>query len=147
MIRYALICDAGHAFESWFRDSESFDRQARRGQVNCPTCHSARVSKQIMAPAVATRKEEAGQAETGQPMVMPAAPDAEIRQMLRALRAQIEANAEHVGPRFAEEARKIHYGETEERAIYGTTSVKEAAALHEEGIEVLPIPVLPDERN
>ncbi|MCZ8184362.1 MAG: DUF1178 family protein [Beijerinckiaceae bacterium] len=142
MIRYALICDAGHAFESWFRDSESFDRQVRRGQVNCPTCQSARISKQIMAPAVATRKEEAGQ-----PMVMPAAPDAEIRQMLRALREQIEANAEHVGPRFAEEARKIHYGETEERAIYGTTSIKEAAALHEEGIEVMPIPVLPDDRN
>lgn len=142
MIRYALTCDAGHDFESWFRDSEAFAGQARRGQVQCPECGSARVAKQIMAPAVATRKEPETRA-----MVMPQRPDADIRQMLRALRAHVEANAEHVGPRFAEEARKIHLGEADERAIYGTASAEEAEALVEDGIDVLPIPVVPDDRN
>jgi hypothetical protein len=142
MIRYALICEAEHGFESWFRDGESFDRQVKRGQVNCPVCQSTRISKQIMAPAVSTSRPA-----TDRPMVMPQAPDVEIRRMLRALREQIEANAEHVGPRFAEEARKIHYGEVEERAIYGTTSLREAEALNDEGIGVLSIPDLPDDRN
>ena len=142
MIRYALVCEAGHEFESWFRDSDSFDRQLKRGQVACPTCHSANVGKQIMAPAVATRKDE-----PAQPMMMPLGPEAEIRQMLRALRAHVEAHAEPVGGRFAEEARKIHAGEAEERAIYGTASPAEAQALHDDGIDVLPLPILPDERN
>ncbi len=142
MIRYALICESEHGFESWFRDGESFDRQVKRGQVNCPVCQSTQISKQIMAPAVSTARNAAER-----PMVMPQGPDVEIRRMLRALREQIEANAEHVGPRFAEEARKIHYGEVEERAIYGTASLKEAEALNDEGIGVMPIPDLPDERN
>lgn len=142
MIRYALACESGHEFESWFRDSTDFDQLVKRGQVTCPHCGSARVAKQIMAPSVAASRDEAAT-----PMVMPQGPEAEIRQMMRALRAHIEANAEHVGPRFAEEARRIHAGEADERAIYGTTSLKEAQALHEEGIDVLPIPDLPDDRN
>lgn len=142
MIRYALICNAGHEFESWFRDSDSFDHQVKRGQVACPSCHSTRIGKQIMAPAVTTRKEEAGG-----PVVMSPGPDAEIRQMLRALRAHVEAHAEPVGNRFTEEARRIHAGEAEERPIYGTASLADARALHEEGIDVLPLPELPDDRN
>ncbi|MCA3623543.1 MAG: DUF1178 family protein [Methylobacterium sp.] len=143
MIRYALACEAGHAFESWFRSSEDYDSQARRGFVACPHCGSARVEKQIMAPAVRVREEP----QTMRPVALAEPRDAAMRQMFRAYRRFIEENAEAVGDKFAEEARKIHYGETEERAIYGEASAAEVKELTEEGIEIAPLPVLPDERN
>ncbi len=125
MIRYALVCGAGHAFESWFRDSTAFDEQAREGHVSCPYCGSTAVAKQVMAPALASQEPSRG---------------LELRGMLRALHQHIRQNAENVGAAFAEEARRIHYGETMERAIYGQASLAEAQDLIEEGIAVLPLP-------
>lgn len=143
MIRYALACEAGHAFESWFRSSQDFDTQSKRGLVSCPHCGSVRVEKQIMAPAVQSAPER----EKSQPVALADPRDAEMRKLLGAYRQFIEKNAEHVGDKFAEEARKIHYGETDERAIYGEATPSEVRELREEGVEVAPIPILPDERN
>jgi hypothetical protein len=142
MIRYALSCAAGHEFESWFRDSASFDEQARRGFVACPECGSTRVEERLMAPAVSIRAEP-----PARPVAMMGEKERELRAMLAALHQHVRANAEDVGATFAEEARKIHYGETDERAIYGVASPNEALELHEEGIAVLPLPPLPDDAN
>ena len=156
MIRYSLVCEAGHGFESWFPSSDSFDEQAARGLVTCPVCDSARVAKGLMAPSLArtdrARPEadrETAPAVSAPPPAMPATtePERRIRAMLRTLREQVVASAEHVGTRFPEEARKIHYGETEERAIYGQASPDEARALLDEGIAVAPLPPMPDDRN
>jgi hypothetical protein len=162
MIRYALCCDGGHAFESWFRDSASYDMQARDGLVSCPVCQSTSVAKQIMAPAVArTDRErplappeseaspapEAPAAEPAAPMVALSEREAAFRALLRAMRDHVTATAEHVGPRFAEEARRMHDGLSEFRAIYGEATDEEARALAEEGIEAFRLPVLPDDRH
>lgn len=143
MIRYALSCDAGHGFESWFRASDDFDRQVKRGLVSCPHCDSVVITKQIMAPAVQAKSAR----ETPAPVALADPRDAEMRRVLRAYRQFVEQNAENVGQAFAEEARKIHYGETEERAIYGAATPSEVSALIEEGVEVAPLPLLPDDRN
>ena len=145
MIRYALQCAAGHGFESWFRDSSAFEDQARRGLLACPECGSTKIGKQIMAPAVAVKDEVVPAGP--RPVAMLGEKEREMRAMLRALHQHLKDNAQDVGAEFAEEARKIHYGETEERAIYGQASEDEARALHEEGIEVMAVPVLPDDRN
>lgn len=156
MIRYALACEAGHGFDSWFRSSEDFERQDARGLVMCPVCGSARVTKQIMAPQVARTDHErpdhertgagAPQAESeAAALIDPQAQ--EVRRKIALLRAHLLANSEDVGEKFADEARKMHYGDTEERAIYGKATGEDARALIDEGIGVLPIPGLPDERN
>ena len=175
MIRYALQCERGHAFESWFQDSASFDRQAKRGLVSCPTCDSSRVEKSIMAPQI-PRKGRSAEQRAGEEKVMRAtarkkkaetaaaattaastpemaaplalAPqEAELRAKLKELRDHIKANADNVGEQFPEQARKMHYGEIEHRPIYGDASPTEAKALIEEGVEVMPLPTLPDDRN
>lgn len=154
MIRYSLVCEAGHGFESWFPTSDSFDEQATRGLVTCPVCNSAHVVKGLMAPSL-TRTDRARTADGGEtatavpapPMPATTEPERRIRAMMRTLRAQVVASAEHVGTRFPEEARKIHYGETEERPIYGQASPDEARALIDEGIDVAPLPPMPDDRN
>ncbi|MGF6173913.1 DUF1178 family protein [Ensifer sp. 4252] len=142
MIRYTLSCDEGHAFEGWFSSSDDFDRQMDHKLVACPTCNSTSVAKQLMAPSVATaRKKEATRA-----LVMDQAQKetvAKIRELVKTVRE----NAEDVGDRFPEEARKIHYGETDERGLIGKATVEEAVALLEEGIAIAPLPVLPDEVN
>lgn len=142
MIRYALHCESGHAFESWFPDGAAYDRQHKRGMIACPHCHSTRVEKQIMAPAVATGKDKPTQS-----MTMFGERGRELRGMIAALHKHMAETAENVGDRFAEEARKIHYGEKEERAIYGAATPPEARELIEEGIPVLPVPDLPDNMN
>jgi hypothetical protein len=131
VIVYNLRCRNGHEFEGWFRDSTAFDAQSVEGKLCCPSCNSHRVAKAIMAPAVAggERKSE------------PAAADArQVRQFMTGLRKYIQENAEYVGENFAEEARKIHYGETAERHIYGETTLAEAQELVEEGVDVAPLP-------
>jgi hypothetical protein len=147
VIRYALICSEGHEFEGWFRDSADFDQQAKAASVACPFCASTAVEKQIMAPAVAgTRKEAAPPAEK----LRVAAPDPRRTAMIEALREMrksVTENADYVGDKFPEEARKIHYRETEPRGIYGEASPAEAKELAEEGIEFHPLPVLPEDRN
>jgi hypothetical protein len=148
MIKYALACEQAHEFESWFPSSEAFETQRKRGFVTCPYCNSARVEKQIMAPSVA-RKDKAPDvpAAVPQPVAVLSDKEQEIRAALRALREHVMKNAENVGKGFVEEARKMHYGEAEERSIYGEADLAEARALLEEGIDVLPLPVVPDDRN
>lgn len=150
MIRYSLVCEAGHGFESWFPSSDSYDTQIERGLVTCPVCDTAKVGKALMVPNVARTdrgREPAAPANGEAPVTMIAEPERQMRAMLRALREHVMANAEHVGARFPEEARRIHYGEAEGRSIYGEATPAEARALVEEGIEVAAIPILPDDRN
>ncbi len=131
MIVYNLRCRNGHEFEGWFRDSAAFDAQSADGKLSCPACNSRRIEKAIMAPAVAGSEREPEQAK----------PDArQMRQFMTGLRKYVQENAEYVGVNFAEEARKIHYGETAERHIYGETTVEEARELVEEGVDVAPLP-------
>jgi hypothetical protein len=148
MIKYALACEQAHEFESWFPSSEAFETQRKRGLVTCPFCNSAKVEKQIMAPSVArTDKALTAPAPEAQPMAVLSERERELRAALRALREHVMKNAENVGKDFVEEARKMHYGETEERSIFGEADLAEARALLEEGIDVLPLPIVPDDRN
>ena len=168
MIRYALACTDGHEFESWFANSAAFDKQKKRGLVSCPVCGSTKVDKAIMAPRLArTDVEEAAPPQLpsvpASPQPAPALPpmpvpgksnvamtapqERELRQKLKELRDHVTKNAQYVGQRFSEEARKMHYGEIEHRSIYGEASPDDAKALHEEGIEFHPLPVLPDDHN
>ncbi|MGK9165875.1 DUF1178 family protein [Inquilinus limosus] len=132
MILYELRCEAGHGFEAWFRNSDTYDTQVAAGEVNCPVCGSSSVQKALMAPAIAKRPAEDGR-RTHTTM-------AEARRQLEALRRKIEENCEYVGDRFAEEARKIHYEEAEHRDIYGEATEAEASELEDEGIGVARIP-------
>ncbi|NNF78965.1 MAG: DUF1178 family protein [Rhizobiales bacterium] len=146
MIRYDLKCAQGHGFDGWFSDSASFDKQADAGIVECPVCGTCDVQKALMAPGIPAKSNKKPEA---QPVMQNAAgtPAAELTQMIRKLRKHVEENSEYVGPRFAEEARKIHYEESEARGIYGEASLEEARELNEEGIDVQPLPLLPEEHN
>ncbi|MBU6297944.1 MAG: DUF1178 family protein [Alphaproteobacteria bacterium] len=135
MIVYNLRCDGGHEFEGWFKDSVSFDAQAGEDKLVCPVCSSHKVEKAIMAPAVAGTKKAVSAKDELKKM----------RQFMSGMRKYVEENAEYVGPRFPDEARKIHYGETEERHIYGEATFKEAKELIEEGVDVAPLPPDVDE--
>ena len=164
MIRYALACDRDHEFESWFPSSDAYDAQKKRGLVECPVCGSAKVEKQIMAPRVA-RTDKGAAPSLPVPVAAPAKPEApeappapqpvalfsdkerELRAMVKALREHVEKTAEHVGGRFPDEARRMHYGEIEHRSIYGEATPGEARELIEEGIEIPPLPIVPGERN
>ncbi len=170
MIRYALVCAKGHSFESWFQNSASFDKQAKRGLMSCPVCGETKVEKAIMSPrlAGATKRGEApapavsnelaafaASAESPEPspaadkapVAMISPQEREFRAKLKELRDHLTKNADYVGPKFPEEARKMHYGEVDHRSIYGEASPQEAKEMHEEGIEFHPLPMLPDERN
>jgi hypothetical protein len=147
MIRYDLICDKGHEFDGWFSDSASYDTQARRGFVECAHCGSSKIQKQLMAPNVSPKSNR--RSVPSQPMMAgPADPRLQAMvAMMREMRTHVEKNAENVGENFAKEARKIHYGETDERGIYGNATRDEAIALIEEGIDVHPLPRLPEDGN
>ncbi|HWA69692.1 MAG TPA: DUF1178 family protein [Rhizomicrobium sp.] len=131
MIAYALRCHRGHEFEGWFRDSDAFDQQAVSGHLSCPSCKSVRVEKSIMAPAVSGTKKSA-RAKVAEARQM--------RQFATGLRKYVQENADYVGPNFAEEARRIHYGEMPDRHIYGEATPSEAQELVEEGVDVAPLP-------
>jgi hypothetical protein len=161
VIKYALVCEKGHDFESWFQNSEAYDKQAKRKLVSCPTCGSTKVEKSLMAPRLSgTRKKRQGgperldtetasppSASESAPVAIVSEQEREFRAKLKELREHLTSNSEYVGPKFSEEARRMHYGEIEHRSIYGEASPDDAKALHEEGIEFHPLPVLPDERN
>jgi hypothetical protein len=189
MIRYALVCDQHHEFESWFSNSAAYDGQAGKGLVTCPLCGSTKIEKALMTPRLAhadssfhqdssrqaSRPEAGSEAEQGPaqkaaeneskapgdqeshqgshpgggpaPVAMMTPREQELRRRLRELRNHLVENAENVGARFPEEARKMHYGETAHRSIYGVASAQDAEALHEEGIAFSALPVLPDDRN
>jgi hypothetical protein len=160
MIRYSLHCERGHAFESWFQSSTAYESQEKRKLVNCPVCGSAKVERAIMAPQIVSGKGKdkdkdsavpapAAAAEVAAPASTPLlmAQERELRAKLKELRDHIVKSADNVGERFPNEARKMHYGDIEHRPIYGEASPNEARALIEEGVEVTPLPVLPDDRN
>ena len=160
MIRYSLRCERGHAFESWFQSSSAYDSQVKRKLVTCPACGSAKVEKAIMAPQIVSRKGRdsaapapapapAASTEVTAPGSTPLmmAQERELRAKLKELRDHIVKNADNVGERFPNEARKMHYGDIEHRPIYGEASPDEARSLIDEGVEVSPLPVLPDDRN
>lgn len=161
MIVYSLHCFKGHAFEAWFTSMAAFDEQQAGGKLLCPLCNSRKISKAPMAPALSSavgQKERSGvpvpvqspsAPETSAPVASPALPEElrKMRQFMTGLRKYVEQNADYVGRKFPEEARKIHYGESEERHIYGEASVEEAADLVEEGIDVAPLPPDLNEAN
>ena len=161
MIRYSLVCDRGHEFESWFANSAAYDKQLKRKLVTCPVCDSVKVDKAIMAPRLARKDKSTSlpapveaaappapaPAEPATPVAMISPQEREFRAKLKELRDHLTSNADNVGKTFPEVARKMHYGEIEHRSIYGEASPQDAKDLHEEGIEFHPLPVLPEERN
>jgi hypothetical protein len=156
MIRYRLLCNKGHHFEAWFRNSTAYDRQAKRRLVECPSCGSTTVEKTLMAPAVNTRRSKSAKTSaetmpvaqtTGESDGRRTAIEREMAQLMRKLRAEVEKNAENVGREFADEARRIHYEEAPVRGIYGEATSDEVKALREEGIDFYPLPRLPEEQN
>jgi hypothetical protein len=144
MIKYALGCADGHAFESWFPDSGAYDKQRKRGFVACPECGSTRVDKAIMAPAVVGGEHPA--IEAG-PEIVVDDRRRQAREFFRRMRREIEANTDDVGAKFPEMARAIHLGDEPERAIRGRATLAEAKSLLEDGVGVLPVPMLEDELN
>ncbi|GGE13236.1 hypothetical protein GCM10011390_35390 [Aureimonas endophytica] len=139
MITYSLRCEpADHAFDGWFRSSEDFERQRQLKLVACPACGSSEVHKGLMAPAVSGTREAAP---------APSADAAAALARLQDLAREMRARSEYVGPRFAEEARRIHYGESQARGIYGEATPPEVKSLAEEGIAALPLPPLPEDKN
>ena len=141
MIRFSLSCEADHEFDGWFRDGADFDMQKKRGFVACPICNSGKVEKSLMAPAISTSR--------GKEKVALAVSQEQRRLMgkLREMAQKVRENADYVGENFAEEARKIHFGETDARGIYGEATPDEARGLAEDGVAFMPIPVFPDDRN
>ena len=164
MIKYSLICENDHEFEGWFASSGEFTNLQAAGYLDCPNCGSSKVNKMLMAPSVRSTKGKSANALTDQQggiisnMPVAAAPvpamrdiPVEVREQvinqLSEMKKHVLANAENVGKKFSDEARKIHYGESEQRGIYGETTAEQAAELLEEGIDIMPLPVLPEERD
>ena len=154
MIRFALHCTHDHDFEGWFRDGAAFERQAAEGAISCPVCGDSAIRKAMMAPAVvrsATRVTALEKPEAGPPAAssVPAAVPDQVKAammvaMLRQVRRHVEQNFENVGERVPEEARRMHYGEVEEREIFGQATPEEARDLQDEGIPVRALPDLPE---
>ena len=141
MISYSLVCDNSHKFDAWFRSAEAYDEQHDRGIVTCPMCNSARVEKALMAPAVSRMNSDKVSLSTGHPM------QAQIREMMRTMRKKETSEADYVGDKIAEEARKIHFKEAEARGIYGEATRDEVAELIDDGVDFLPLPHIPEEAN
>jgi hypothetical protein len=171
MIHYNLRCAKGHAFESWFQSSSAYEAQEKRKLINCPVCGSTKVERAIMAPRIVSKKSRDAKSSENKssenkssdqlPVPAPAtevtppssptpllmAQEAELRAKLKELRDHIVKNADNVGEKFPNEARKMHYGDIEHRPIYGEATPDEAKALIDEGVEVMPLPALPEDRN
>jgi hypothetical protein len=165
MIRYRLACPKSHEFEAWFPSSEACDKQIARKLVACPECGATKVAKALMAPSVVTSERKAKrpsrprapapESTAAEPPVpqrqvaqsMLTGPQRQMLRKLKELRDKVLADAEYVGPRFADEARKIHHEEVPGRGIYGEASLTEVEELANEGIDVLPVPILPEDHN
>jgi|SRR3954468_6441750 hypothetical protein len=147
MIRYDLACEREHAFDGWFRDSEGYDAQRAAGQVVCPVCGSTAIAKQLMTPGIPARSNRRSEERVPVFAAQKEGRVAELMEAVRKLRRHVEENADYVGNKFAEEARKMHYKEVEPRGIYGEATLEEAKALLEEGVEVEPLPPLPEDTN
>jgi hypothetical protein len=134
MIVYDLQCSNSHGFEAWFKDSAGYDRQREDGDIMCPSCGDNEVSKAIMAPSIGAKDS------SEEPNSAPQPDMAEMMEAMQKMQQSVEDNCDYVGNDFPEEARKIHYGESERRNIYGESSIEEASKLTEEGIEIGCIP-------
>ncbi|WP_417466128.1 DUF1178 family protein [Kordiimonas sp.] len=150
MIVFDLKCPDSHRFEAWFKSSSAFEEQQQAGIVECPYCGSTEISKAPMAPNVGAKGNQRAEAA---PMVQHK-DDArlselatEAKKVFAKLKNHVEKNCDYVGNQFAEEARKIHYGEATERGIYGESTLEETQALLDEGIDVLPLPGTPSGRE
>jgi len=149
VIRFDLICEHNHEFDSWFASSAAYDEQNQTGLVTCPYCGSDEINKQLMAPSILAKTNVASTSDRHQPMLS-ANQDPAVTEMvenIRKMRQQVSENAEYVGENFAKEAREIHYEEKPARGIYGKASLDEAKSLLEEGVGVVPLPMLPEENN
>ncbi|MCF6320894.1 MAG: DUF1178 family protein [Rhizobiaceae bacterium] len=153
MIKYSLSCENKHDFEGWFSSSSDFDTQKKRGLVTCPLCDTSKIDKTLMTPSLSTGRQlskTSSQTQRDATLAtntkMPPE-SAELIKQLRNFRDNIQANAENVGKKFPEEARKIHYGEADKRGIYGQASKEEVRDLVDEGVEVMPLPTLPEDTN
>lgn len=153
MIRYSLVCSNAHEFEGWFRSSEDFDAQSSAGLCACPECGSRSVTKALMRPNVTTSENRASvpaqiEATPQEKQLVAIPPEArEFIEKLKEIKTALLDGSENVGKRFAEEARRIHFGEAPIRAVHGEATAEDARALVEEGIDILPLPILPGERN
>jgi hypothetical protein len=141
VISYSLVCDNSHKFDAWFRSADAYDEQAGRGIVTCPICNSVKVGKALMAPALGRMNSDKVSLSSGHPQ------QSEIRELMRAMRRKVVNEADYVGDRFAEEARRIHFKEADQRGIYGEATHDEVAELLEDGVDFLPLPNLPEEAN
>ncbi len=141
MIRFSLACDHDHDFDGWFRNNEDFEKQKKRGLVSCPVCNSAKVEKALMAPSVQTASKRESVALTM------SAEQKQLMGKLKELADKVKENADYVGDKFAEEARKIHFGETDPRGIYGEASPGDVKELLEDGVEIMPLPTIPEDTN
>jgi hypothetical protein len=141
MIRFALVCSQAHEFEGWFRDNADFDKQQKHNMVSCPVCETQSIGKAIMAPSISTGRS--------QEKITLAMGDEQRRMMseMRAMAQKMKAGADYVGDKFADEARKIHDGDTEPRGIYGEATNEEARSLIEDGIDFMPLPTFPEDHN
>lgn len=143
MIRYQLICQCKYQFDSWFRSSDDFDNQKDQELLSCPACGSSEIEKALMAPNVTTSRKK----EKVVNQLTLSKQQNELVDNFKKLREHVTQNAEYVGEQFSDEARKIHYGDSEKRGIYGEANLHEIGELHDEGIDVLPLPELPEEKN
>jgi hypothetical protein len=141
VIQYTLVCDSQHKFEAWFRNAAAYDEQSARGIVTCPVCNSSGVGKAMMAPAVNRSGSDKVALSIGHPE------HRKLREAMQALRNKVTSEADYVGDKFAEEARKIHFKEVDARGIYGEATREEVAGLVEDGVDFMPLPALPDEAN
>ena len=141
MIQYSLVCENDHKFDAWFASASAYDSQSKRGIVTCPICDTRQVEKALMAPAVSRAGSERVSLAIGHPQ------HEQIRAALRAMRDKVMSEADYVGDRFAEEARKIHFKDVESRGIYGEATTDEVAALVEEGVDFMPLPNIPEDHN
>ena len=149
MILYQLQCEKEHRFEAWFRDSQAFDKQSKRKLLACPKCGSAKITKTLMAPRIGksgddNQPKSATHAPTESSFKL--TPEAvELKQKLKEIQSHISKECDYVGRNFAEEARKIHYGEVKPHGIYGEATSEDAKELVDEGIEFASIPWVPKE--
>ena len=141
MIRFSLVCEKDHDFDGWFRNGDDFETQKKRGLISCPVCGSGRVDKALMAPSVSTGRDREKMA------LAMGEQQKRVLAELKKMADKVRENADYVGDKFAEEARKIHFGETDARGIYGEATVEEAKGLVDDGIEFMPLPVFPDDQN
>jgi hypothetical protein len=158
MIKFSLVCETGHTFESWFSSGAAYDHQAGNGLVACPVCGTSKVTKAIMAPALSSSRGKVIDHEEPSSPPQPAVPEdalpalldpqhRDIRAVIGAMRAQILADTVDVGKSFPEEARKMHDGESPERPIRGEATIEEVHALIEDGVKILPVPAAPEDLN